>query len=98
MLTIAFLIGLAKGVMKRGVRGVLGVLGPDWSRGERVREGEWRFDGGAEIGGVARPTFRGVAGMDTTSPISSMALSDTHTHALLYQLLFRILDLFPICT
>lgn len=79
MLTIAFLIGLASGVMNRGVRGVLGVLGPDWSRGDRVREGEWRCDGGAEIGGVAVSTILGVTGMDTTSPISSMALSQTHT-------------------
>lgn len=81
MFTMAFRIGLANGVMNRGVRGVRGVLVSGVARGEGVTEGDWRWEGGAEIGGVAGATIVGVTGIDTSSPTSSMTLTDlTDTH------------------
>lgn len=81
---MAFRIGLANGVMNRGVRGVL-VSGV--TRGEGVTEGEGRWEGGAEIGGVAGATFVGVTWIHTSSPTSSMT-HRSHRHTLLYQFLW----------
>lgn len=63
---MAFRIGLANGVMNRGVRGVRGILVSGVTWGEGVTEGDRRWEGGAEIGGIAGATFVGVTGIHTS--------------------------------
>lgn len=76
----AFLSGLPKGVMNRGVREVLGVFlaGVGWSefvrRGDRERDGEWNWEGGADIGGLgAGGAGLGVIGAELTSSTSPIS-------------------------
>lgn len=41
MLVTAFFMGLAIGVIKSEVNGLLGVFGAECRKGERVSEGQW---------------------------------------------------------